>query len=225
MKKLAITLTAMILAVSLAACGASGSSSAPSASASSSTSASSSVSGADSASQSGDLTSLMDKLYESIPEDQLPMMMPMEDGSKYMPLTAENSQYTVGVAADKYVQGICSEAAMTAQAHSVALLKAQSPEQAAELAQEIAENANPNKWICVSAERLIVERSGDTVLLIMSYQDLAQSISDNFKTAFGADAVTVVADKVFNDMGEVVNSGMDESAADSAMSASTSAIG
>lgn len=213
MKKLAITLTALVLAASMVACGASNanSTSSPAASGSSSTSTSAS------AAQSGDLTTLMDKLFETIPEDQRPMMMPMEDGSKYMPLTAENSEYNVGVPVDQYVEGICAEAAMSAQAHSVVLLKAENAEKAAALANEVAEKANPRKWICVNAERLIVEHSGDTVLLIMSYNDLAQAISDNFKTAFGAENVTVVTDKVFDDMGEAMD------ADDSAISESTSA--
>lgn len=198
MKKLAITLTALTLALALAACGStagSSSSTATSGAASSSASSSSAQSGSAQTADTSDLTAVMDALFNGIAEDQMPMLMPQEDGSKYAPLTEENSEYNTGVALSAYKEGICAEAAMSAQAHSICLLKANSAEDAAQLAEDVAANANPNKWICVSAERTIVAYSGDTVLLAMSFNDLAQTVLDNFKTQFGAENVTVVKDE------------------------------
>lgn len=206
MKKLAITLTALTLALALAACGStagSSSSTASSGAASTSSSASSSASSESSSAaavDTSDLTSLMDALFSGIAEDQMPMLMPQEDGSKYAPLTEENSEYNTGVALSAYKEGICAEAAMSAQAHSICLLKANSAEEAAKLAEDVAANANPNKWICVSAERTIVAYSGDTVLLAMSFNDLAQTVLDNFTAQFGAENVTVVKDETGADM-------------------------
>ncbi|WP_294455978.1 hypothetical protein [uncultured Allofournierella sp.] len=206
MKKLAITLTALTLALALAACGStagSSSSTASSGAASTSSSASSSASSESSSTaavDTSDLTSLMDALFSGIAEDQMPMLMPQEDGSKYAPLTEENSEYNTGVALSAYKEGICAEAAMSAQAHSICLLKANSAEEAAQLAEDVAANANPNKWICVSAERTIVAYSGDTVLLAMSFNDLAQTVLDNFTAQFGAENVTVVKDETGADM-------------------------
>lgn len=198
MKKLALTLTALTLALALAGCGASnagsssmGTSSAPSSMA---------QSGDSQSAASGDLTSVMDSLFDGVAEDQMPMLMPQEDGSKYAPLTADNSEYNVGVALDAYKEGICAEAAMSAQAHSVCLLKANSADEAAQLAKDVAAGANPRKWVCVEAERTIVAYSGDTVLLAMSYNDLAQTILDNFKAKFGEDNVTVVKDETSAEM-------------------------
>ncbi|MDM8199953.1 hypothetical protein [Allofournierella massiliensis] len=206
MKKLAITLTALTLALALAACGStagSSSSTASSGAASTSSSASSSASSESSSTAAvatSDLTSLMDALFSGIAEDQMPMLMPQEDGSKYAPLTEENSEYNTGVALSAYKEGICAEAAMSAQAHSICLLKANSAEEAAKLAEDVAANANPNKWICVSAERTIVAYSGDTVLLAMSFNDLAQTVLNNFTAQFGAENVTVVKDETGADM-------------------------
>ena len=204
MKKLAITLTALTLALALAACGSTaGSSSSTTSSSAASSSASSSASSESSSAtavDTSDLTSLMDALFSGIAEDQMPMLMPQEDGSKYAPLTEENSEYNTGVALSAYKEGICAEAAMSAQAHSVCLLKANSAEEAAKLAEDVAANANPNKWICVSAERTIVAYSGDTVLLAMSFNDLAQTVLDNFTAQFGAENVTVVKDETGADM-------------------------
>ena len=209
MKKLAITLTALTLALALAACGSTaGSSSSTASSSAASSSASSSASSESSSSESSssaavdtsDLTAVMDALFSGIAEDQMPMLMPQEDGSKYAPLTEENSEYNTGVALSAYKEGICAEAAISAQAHSVCLLKANSAEEAAKLAEDVAANANPNKWICVSAERTIVAYSGDTVLLTMSFNDLAQTVLDNFTAQFGAENVTVVKDEAGADM-------------------------
>lgn len=198
MKKLALTLTALTLALALAGCGASN---AGSSSMGTSSAPSSMVQSGDSQSAaSGDLTSVMDSLFDGVAEDQMPMLMPQEDGSKYAPLTADNSEYNVGVALDAYKEGICAEAAMSAQAHSVCLLKANSADEAAQLAKDVAAGANPRKWVCVEAERTIVAYSGDTVLLAMSYNDLAQTVLDNFKAKFGEDNVTVVKDETSAEM-------------------------
>ena len=204
MKKLAITLTALTLALALAACGSTaGSSSSTASSSAASSSASSSASSESSSAtavDTSDLTSLMDALFSGIAEDQMPMLMPQEDGSKYAPLTEENSEYNTGVALSAYKEGICAEAAISAQAHSVCLLKANSADEAAQLAEDVAANANPNKWICVGAERTIVAYSGDTVLLAMSFNDLAQTVLDNFTAQFGTENVTVVKDETGADM-------------------------
>lgn len=203
MKKLAITLTALTLALALAACGStagSSSSTASSGAASSSTSSSTAQSGSSETVDTSDLTTVMDALFNGIAEDQMPMLMPQEDGSKYAPLTEENSEYNTGVAMSAYKEGLCAEAAMSAQAHSICLLKANSADEAAQLAEDVATNANPNKWICVGAERTVVAYSGDTVLLAMSYNDLAQTVLDNFKAQFGEENVTVVKDEASADM-------------------------
>ena len=123
MKKLAITLTALTLALALAACGSTaGSSSSTASSGAASSSASSSASSESSSAaavDTSDLTAVMDALFSGIAEDQMPMLMPQEDGSKYAPLTEENSEYNTGVALSAYKEGICAEAAISAQAHSV----------------------------------------------------------------------------------------------------------
>lgn len=202
MKKLALTLTALTLALALAGCGVSNAGSGSSSMGASSASSSIAQSGDSQSAASGDLTSVMDSLFDGIAEDEMPMLMPQEDGSKYAPLTEENSEYNVGVARNAYKEGICAEAAMSAQAHSICLLKANSADDAAQLAKDVAAGANPRKWVCVEAERTIVAYSGDTVLLAMSYDNLAQTVLDNFKAKFGEENVTVVKDEAIAAMSE-----------------------
>lgn len=190
MKKLAMILASVLAVAVLAGCGNSNSTS--TSNSASSSSVSSGVTSQTAA--SSDLDAVMDNLFTGISENDLPATMPTEDG-KYAALTAENSEYNVGVSRDSYVDGICADAAISVQAHSVCLLKAESEEAAANLAKEVAEKANPNKWICSMAEHKTVAYSGDTVLLAMTFNNLAEPILNNFKAEFGADNVTVVMDE------------------------------
>ena len=97
------------------------------------------------------------------------------------PITEENAEYMVGVTADNFKEGLSSDAMINAVAHSVCLLRAESAEAAEELAKQVEEKANPNKWVCVSAEETIVDRIGDVVVLIMASADNAETIDANFK--------------------------------------------
>ena len=84
---------------------------------------------------------------------------------------------------DRYADGIAAEAAMTSVPFSVCLVKANSAEEAEQLAADIEANADPRKWICVEAESKIVDFSGDTVILIMASADLAEQLHSGFTAA------------------------------------------
>lgn len=188
MKKLAFCLALALALSGLAGCtkpAASTPSSAPASSGASSGSGSASVSVP--ASIEGTLEEIMDRVFEGIPEDEMPMLMPadLNDGKKYMELTADNSEYCVGVGRDAYKEGIAAEAAISSIAHSVCLLRADSAEAAAGLAKDVEANADPRKWICVEAEKKIVSQSGDLVLLIMTGADLADKLDANFQALAG----------------------------------------
>mgnify|MGYP002580360864 CR=1 FL=1 len=125
----------------------------------------------------GSLEELIDRLYEGIPEDERPMAFTSE-------VTEENSVYELGVERGEYVQAYTS-GGMRGMAHQVSLVRAESPEQARQLAETIEENAKPDKWICVGAEKTVVDRIGDVVLLVMSSADLADAVHENFKALAG----------------------------------------
>ncbi len=119
------------------------------------------------------LETLIDQLYEGIAEENMPMVMNIT-------LSAENSEYYVGVPFSSYTEGLASDSAIGSIAHSVCLLRASDADAAASLAKEVEANANPAKWICVTAEKMIVKQKGDLVLLIMASSDNADIISANF---------------------------------------------
>lgn len=158
MKKLSLILAAALMLAMFAACGAS-SSAAPSSSAA--------------VHVAGTLDELMTKVYEGIPENQMPALMNTE-------LTADNSTYYTGVESTEYAEGLASEAMISAVAHSVVLLRAESEEAAEALKDEVAEKADPRKWVCVEAEQVITDNVGDLVILIMASEDNAPMLHENF---------------------------------------------
>lgn len=172
MKKLT-TILAVILAVSMfAACTSKPATSSSTPNTSSSTPNTSSSAPADKVIE-GDLSELITTLYEGVPEDKMV-------GTMETPITSEMSVNYTGVEATAYKEAVASDAAINAQAHSVVLMRANSVEEAIELAKAVEEKADPRKWICVEAEKKIVDRVGDTVILIMTFEDIADTIHQNF---------------------------------------------
>lgn len=172
MKKLSALLLALALCFSLSACFG-GASSTPDASSPASTPAEPML--------EGTLTEIMDKVIAGVPAEDMPMMMLGEGDDKYVKLDSENSEYYVGVTASDYKEGIAADAAISAVAHSVCLLRAEDAASAEALMTQVSEKANPRKWICVEAESVIVNRIGDVVILIMSTEDTAAKLNTSFE--------------------------------------------
>lgn len=96
------------------------------------------------------------------------------------PLDADISESFVGVPADRFAQAAAGDAAMGSLAHSVAIVKAKSLDDVDQLKADIEANADPRKWICVEAEKVIVDNVGDTIILIMSDEATADAIHTAF---------------------------------------------
>ena len=98
---------------------------------------------------------------------------------------------TVSITADTFknylfidsIQGaeaMASEALIGSIAHSVVVLKVPDGTDAATTAASVKAAANPRKWICVEAEKVIVRSSGNWVLLVMTDAANADIIAANF---------------------------------------------
>lgn len=186
MKKIALVLALMMSLSLFAGCGASSSSSAPSSSSSS----------AAATSLPEDLNEVMDKVYEGIAQDEMPMMPDaetlkeiypdsQEEGDRYRRVTEETSEMDLGVARSTYKEALVAESMMGSMAYEVAVVRAESAEAASKLAEDIKANVNPRKWVCVEADHVVVEQIDDVVLLAMYGEDLA-SVGDKIVANFKA---------------------------------------
>ena len=82
------------------------------------------------------------------------------------------------------------ESMMGSQAFSLVMVRTAEGADPKAVAQEMTDNINTRKWVCVGADEKIVAGYGDTVMLIMLDTQLgltAQSYVDAFKTVCGAD--------------------------------------
>lgn len=98
-------------------------------------------------------------------------------------ITADNVAYFLGLEdTAMYSEALSSDAMMSAIPHSVCLVRVVEGQDIDEIKSLIEENANPNKWICVFAERIIVDNIDDVVVLIMDGEKTANELHKNFLT-------------------------------------------
>lgn len=121
----------------------------------------------------GSLDDIMTKLYDGIDKDEMPVMM---DNIR---LTDENFKKYAFIDTD-YSEAIVSEPKIGSIAHSVVLIRLNDGVDADKVVQDIKDNVDPRKWICVEAENVYVLRKGNLVVLIMS-NELANPIKENFE--------------------------------------------
>ena len=123
----------------------------------------------------GDLEGIMTKLYEGIDENNLPM------GLSNMEITEEiGIESFIGTSNVEYTEALVSEPMVSSIAHSVVLVRVNDSKQATLAVEEIKNNVNPRKWICVEASNVVVKSKGNLVLLIMSNEELAPKLEANF---------------------------------------------
>ena len=125
----------------------------------------------------GTLPEIMEKLYDGIKEDEMPMM------TENVELTDEMLKGYFNEGSDvkiDYKEVIASESMVGSMAHTVVLFRLNDASDAEKVVKDIEKNANPRKWICVEAEHTYVLSKGDLVVLIMS-NDLAPKIKENFE--------------------------------------------
>lgn len=76
---------------------------------------------------------------------------------------------------------VISAPLMTSQAYLLSVVKAKDGANIEEMKKEMLDNINMNMWICVSADKLYITNSGNIIFLVMSSEDWAKPVYDNFK--------------------------------------------
>lgn len=158
MKKFMTLFLCAVMVLTLAACGNSGSN------------------GGNKEGDTMDLTAMIDKLYEGISADNMPMVMTQE-------VPAEAFEGVFFIPAVEGAQGVMSEPMMSSVAWSVCLLRVADGTDVESVRADIEKNVNPAKWLCVEAKNVDVIANGNTILLAMTGENAEaahKTIVDNF---------------------------------------------
>ena len=132
---------------------------------------------------------LVNKLYENVTVELPLMTMPIDLTDEFA-VTA----YTGAASAEGMIEGAFSESMIGAQAYSVSLVKCESAEKAAELAQTMFDNIDTRKWVCVEATEKQAVVCGDMAFFVMlnpEYGVSSDAIVEAFTTVCGGE-VTVI---------------------------------
>ncbi len=126
-----------------------------------------------------DIKAFIDKIYDEIGREN---MMKVE--SNEIDLKDNDAIYSyVGLSNSENIEyAVVSEPMMTSSAYSFVVMKLKSGVNSKEVAQEVLDNVNPRKWICVEAEQTNVIYNDDIICLVMTNTDLANKVKNSVKS-------------------------------------------
>ncbi|MFA5629285.1 MAG: hypothetical protein WC958_03415 [Dehalococcoidales bacterium] len=121
----------------------------------------------------GNLEDILANIYENAKVDESFKEF-VENGLYTTEITSENVGYFLGKEGLEFESGIASEPMISISAYSLCLVRVKDGTDIAKMKQEIKENADPRKWICVGVDpqNVIVDNVGDVIILLMSNYEL-----------------------------------------------------
>ena len=93
----------------------------------------------------------------------------------------EVTSYTGLTSNDDIESIVVSVPLITSQAYSVAVVKVKDTADVEKIKQEMLDNIDMGRWICVSAEQLYITNSGNVIFSVMTDKDIAKEVYDDFK--------------------------------------------
>ena len=95
-------------------------------------------------------------------------------------LTDDLEMSVLGTDEISYIEGVVSMPMMSSIAYQCVLLRVE-PDDVEAVKQLIKDNADLNKWVCVSAETMLVESRGDVIFFVMADNDTAYALNSAFQ--------------------------------------------
>ena len=140
----------------------------------------------------GTCADLMTKLYENVPVELALMTETMETSLS----DAEMFTYLTGLQSNEGVADVAvSLPMMGAQAYHVVMVRAESAEKAAELAQYLFDNSDMARWVCVQATEKQAVVCGDLAFFVMldpQYGVTCDQLVEGFTTVCGGTVDSVI---------------------------------
>ena len=124
----------------------------------------------------GDIKKMLETIYKNL-ADELPELTTEEINLKESELV---ESLTGLKSTDDINTLVVSEPVMGSQALEVAVIKTKEKTDNEAMMQNIKDNVDMSRWICVSAEKLYIVNSGDVIFMVMADNDWAKSIYDEF---------------------------------------------
>ena len=128
-----------------------------------------------------EMKDLIDKMYENL-AGKLPSLQTYDVSKDNKD---EVSMYTGLKDTNNVDKIVVSEPMMNAQAYSLVMVKTTKGADIEAMKQEMIDNIDVRKWICVSAEKVYVTNYKDVIFLVMSDDEWAKPVYDEFKNLVG----------------------------------------
>lgn len=178
MKKVIAILLALVSILSFAACGGT-------ADTETTTLAPETTTEAPAAQLEGDLKGIASKVIENTTKIEMMLMDPdFVDFSD-----VDVAKYYIGVdPTDKVESAVYVDPAISSIPFSMCLIEAKEGVDIEALKNEVLETVNMRKWVCVEAEKLVVSNSGDTILMVMSTEEIADDVYNAFNIVASGNA-------------------------------------
>ena len=164
MKKMFLMVILMVAVLSFTGCGTKG--------------------GAKDTSKSGNLDGSLEELIKEIyatADIDSNFKEYVDSGTMFVEVNEENVEYHLGKADIEFEEALASEPIMQPGAYSLVLVRVKEGADIETIKNEIKENVDPFKWVCVGVaeENVIVDSIGDVIFLVMS-DDQAQNLHEAF---------------------------------------------
>lgn len=131
-----------------------------------------------SANLEGSLTDIMASLYENA--DLGADFREGLNSFQTVEITDDLETYILGTDAITYTEGVVSMPQMSSMAYQCVLLRVDEGD--VETAKQfLKDNADPDKWVCVSAETTLIESRGNVIFFIMSAKEEAYAMNTAFQ--------------------------------------------
>ncbi len=126
----------------------------------------------------GSLSEIMASLYEKADLEQ--DFRDVLDSFETYELTDELEVSILGTDQITYQEGVVSMPMMSSMAYQCVLLRVEESD-VDTVKQALKDNANPDKWVCVSAETTLIESRGNVIFFIMSDKNIAYAMNSAFQ--------------------------------------------
>lgn len=127
---------------------------------------------------SGSLRDIMDSLYANADLSQ--DFKDNLDSYETVDLTDDLESYILGTDEITYTEGVVSMPKMSSMAYQCVLLRVDEAD-VESAKQALKDHADPDKWVCVSAETTLIESRGDVIFFIMSASGEAYAMNTAFQ--------------------------------------------